>query len=126
MQREREARLAGALGQTAYPVSGLIDWLCADEPLFDVTLKSSIERRLLTDALLALDAGAEISWPGPQRARIALTPKELRAARGKWPAVFGGDLALLRQVVARVLDPVNAEVGVVGVELGGRVRNRAG
>ena len=121
-QRGRETRLAGALGETAYPVSGLIDWLCADEPLLDATLKEPIEPRLLEDAVRALDANATVSWPEPTRARIALSPKELRPARGRWPAVFGGDLALLRQLLTRVLDPVHAELGIVRVELGGRVR----
>ncbi|HVJ21781.1 MAG TPA: hypothetical protein VM686_40535 [Polyangiaceae bacterium] len=122
MQRDRETRLASALGETPYPVSGVIDWLCADEPILDVTLNAPLEPQLLEDALRALDGTAAVSWPEPTRARVVLSPRELRPARGKWPAVVGGDLALLRQVLTRVLDPVHAELGVARVELGGRVR----
>ena len=53
--------------------------------------------------------------------RPALTPRLLRAARGRAPALSGGDLARLRTVMADAIGPLVATPGVSRLALGGEV-----
>jgi hypothetical protein len=53
--------------------------------------------------------------------RVALAPRLLRAARGRAPALYGGDLARLRAVIDQVIAPLVATPGVARLELGGEV-----
>ena len=119
--RGREARLSGALGATAFPCEGLLDWLTADRPLADLHLRGAIDPALVDGAIRAIDADATTRWLAPTVVRIALTPRLLRAARGRAPALYGGDLTRLRALVDRVIAPLVADPGVARLELGGEV-----
>lgn len=119
--RDREARLAAALAEPGVPVDGLLDWLTADRPLADLHLRAPIEPALLEAAVRTIDPGASITWPAPATARLALTPRVLRAARHRHAAVHGGDLPRLRAVLAQVVAPLVRDPGVVRLELGGEV-----
>lgn len=119
--RDREARLAGALGTTAFPCEGLIDWLTADRPLADLHLRAAIEPTLVDAAIRAIDAGATTRWLTPTTVRVALSPRLLRAARGRAPALYGGDLARLRALLDQVVAPLVATPGVARLDLGGEV-----
>lgn len=119
--RAREARLADALGAAPCPCDSPLDWLTADRPLADLHLRGPVEPALFDAAVRAIDAGATTRWLGATTVRIALTPRLLRAARGRAPALHGGDLARLRALLDRVIAPLVAEPGVVRLELGGEV-----
>ncbi|MBK7075036.1 MAG: hypothetical protein IPH44_22325 [Myxococcales bacterium] len=119
--RDREARLAGALGATAFPCDGLIDWLTADRPLADLHLRGAVEPALVDAAIRTIDADATTRWLSPTAVRVALAPRLLRAARGRAPALYGGDLARLRAVIDQVIAPLVATPGVARLELGGEV-----
>lgn len=121
IHRTREERLARSLGELPFPVDGLIDHLTADRPLADLHLRAAVAPELLADAVRTLDAGATIEWLSPRHARLALTPRQLRPARHKHPAILGGDLPLVHALVDKVLVPLHREVRVERLDLGGEV-----
>jgi hypothetical protein len=121
IHQAREARLAGSLGTTPFPVDGLIDFLTADRPLAEVHLRAAVAPGLLEDAVRTVDGEAVVTWLSPRRARLALTPAVLRPVRHKHPAVLGGDLTALRGLIERVLAPLHLEVPLDRLDLGGEV-----
>jgi hypothetical protein len=121
LAQQREARMAGALGETPYPVDGLLDWLLADRPLAYLHLAAPTDVAALAAAVRSIDPAAHVDALAPTVVRLALTPRLLRAARGRAPALSGGDLARLRTVMADAIGPLAATPGVSRLALGGEV-----
>jgi hypothetical protein len=69
----------------------------------------------------SIDPAAHVDALAPTVVRLALTPRLLRAARGRAPALSGGDLARLRTVMADAIGPLAATPGVSRLALGGEV-----
>lgn len=121
LARDREARLAGSLGETPYPVDGLIDWLLADRPLAYLHLAAPTDVDALAAAVRSIDPAARVDALAPTVVRLALTPRLLRAARGRAPSLHGGDQARLRTVMADAIGPLVTTPGVSRLALGGEV-----
>lgn len=120
--KRRRAKVAALLAwpdRLPFPASGWRDWLVADRPVVDVVLATDVAPKQVVDAARAVSGAITVEHLGERTFRLA-SP----ALTWSWKrhTVAYGDVALARRLVAELLVPVHAELGIAAVRFGGTVQ----
>lgn len=112
-----------------FPIDGYADWLVADRPILQVTLRTGIDPNLLRQGMLIIDPHARIEVVDDSRYRLAMArswaPQPQADKRGisnepSLPTVRS-NIVTLRALTKQVLIPLHRDVGIVEVRMGEHV-----
>jgi len=128
------ATVANLLPPQRFPIEGYDDWLLSGRPVFDLELRAPIDREQLANELLGIQAFSveanqlvrwveDIAWLSDTRVRVETRPTLIHPSRRIEP-FYGGSHFLFMQMLSRVLEPLDARVGITAIHMGGNVNRR--
>jgi len=134
-RRNLGAVRALAAGVPEFPIEGYDAWLLNGRPLFEVTLKTPMDRTELGARFLSIrafsgEANAPVPWvEGIQWitdtvVRIETRPTLNQPSSNRIAAFYGGSHVLFQQCLHDVLRPVHAQCGIAVVRMGGNLERR--
>lgn len=106
------------LDDWGFPITGYREWLLADEPAFDVELQRHVDIQVLTTSASAIDPAIRIRRIDERKFRVITRRIALPGRKDGAPPIYLGDRRLLRELYDRILSPLHADVGVVGLRMG--------
>jgi hypothetical protein len=115
--RGRSELSATIEGRYGFAVTGFASWVVCDLPIAEVTFAFPIDPVMFENALVALEPLARCSLRHSCAIRF-----ELPAIRSR-SGMSVGNARLLRHVIERLIVPLDIEVGVEGIVLGGKLRS---
>ncbi len=104
------------------PFEGYRAWLLASEPAFDVELRRAVSFDVLQASIAAVDPAVELRRIGDRQFRLVTRRIAVPDHRSAAPPIFLGDRRLLRELIERILLPLQTDVGVVSVRMGDRAQ----
>lgn len=106
-----------------FPVTGYVDWLVADAPALQLTLRAAIDPDLLRRALPAVDSAATLEVLDDRRFRVVFQAT-LTSTSGDvdGEADRHGQVVVLRRFHAELLLPLHHDVGIEMLAMGGAAR----
>ncbi len=130
-RRVHQSMVATALawpGDQPFPIEGYADWLVADKPVLQLTLRTGIDANILRQGLLIIDPTAQLEVVDARRYRLALprswapSPRADKHGTTSVPSLptATSNAVVLRALTTQVLIPLHREVGVVGIRMGER------
>jgi hypothetical protein len=134
-QNERNAAtVRNLLPPQRFPIEGYDDWLLSGRPVFDIEMRyeydrDEVERRLRSIQAFSVEANApvrwveDISWLSDTRVRVETRPALIHPSRRIEP-FYGGSHPLFKQMLHEVIEPLDAQVGIVAIHMGGNVDRR--
>jgi hypothetical protein len=110
-------------------------WLLSGRPLFDIQLRGEVDRASLAIRLRSIEAYSaerqqsvkwveEITWLDDNVVRVETRPALTTPSTGRIRPFYGGSHELFKRLVLEVLVPLNREIGIVTVRMGGYVNRR--
>ena len=133
--RRNARRIAASVLGQGFPIEGYDDWLISGRPIFDIELRSAIERGWLDTRLARLprawsvSANAEVSWIeeiqwlDERRVRIETRPTLIEPA-SRVPPFYGGSHPMFQTFVTEVVAPLHAHAGITAIRMGGYLTRR--
>jgi hypothetical protein len=124
-QRLVATELAWA-GELPFPLEGYVDWLVADRPVLQVTLRAGLDPTVLRSALLVVDPHATLELIDPCRFRLRLprswAPPPPTDRRGittaASPTTARANVVTLHALTTQLLLPLHRDVGIEVVRMG--------
>lgn len=106
-----------------FPISGYRDWLVADAPALQVTLRAPIDPDQLRRALPAVDAAATLDVLDEQRFRISFAASRPGASGDQdGEPDRHAQVTVLRRFHTELLLPLHHDVGIEQLAMGGAAR----
>jgi hypothetical protein len=118
-----------------FPVEDYDAWLLSGRPLFDIELRREADRASLAMRLRTIEAFSselqtsvkwveDITWIDDNVVRVETRPTLITPASSRLRPFYGGSHLLFKQLVRDVLVPINRELGIVAVRMGGYTNRR--
>ena len=131
----RNAHRADSELQADFPVEDYDAWLLSGRPLFDIELRGEADRASIATRLRSIEAFSgelqtsvkwveDITWLEDNVVRVETRPTLITPASSRIRPFYGGSHQLFMRLVTEVLVPINREVGIVAVRMGGYVDRR--
>jgi hypothetical protein len=103
-----------------FVVEGYRAWLLADEPAFEIELARDVDLDVLVTSTRAIDETVEVTRTRDRTFRFVTRRVALPAQHRDGQVVYVGDRALLKELHARLLAPLHADVGIQRMRMGDR------
>lgn len=131
----RNAHRADSELQADFPIEDYDAWLLSGRPLFDIELRSAVDRALMSTRLRTIEAFSaelqqpvkwveDITWLDENVVRVETRPTLITPSSGRIRPFYGGSHILFQRLVTEVLVPLHREFGIVAVRMGGYVNRR--
>ncbi len=131
----RNAQRADSQLMADFPIEDYDAWLLSGRPLFDIELRGIVDRASLGARLRSIEAYSaeqqssvkwveDVSWLDENVVRVETRPTLITPSTSRIRPFYGGSHDLFKRLVTEVLVPLNREVGIVTVRMGGYVNRR--
>lgn len=131
----RNARRADDDLMATFPIADYDAWLLSGRPLFDIELRGVADRASLSTRLRSIEAYSserresvkwveDITWIDDTIVRVETRPTLVTPSTSRIRPFYGGSHELFKRLVLEVLVPLDREVGIAGVRMGGYVNRR--
>jgi hypothetical protein len=103
-----------------FPVEGYRAWLLAEEPTFEIELARDVDLDVLVTSTHAIDDTIEVSRTRDRTFRFVTRRVALPAQHKDGLVAYVGDRQLIKELHARLLAPLHADVGIQRMRMGDR------
>ena len=101
-----------------FPVEGYRAWLLAESPTFDIELDRDLDIEVLRTSTAAVDSTIVVEKRSDRVFRFVMRRIGLPNTRAHLPPIQVGDRRALKQLHARILAPLHADIGIVAMRMG--------
>lgn len=131
----RNAHRADAYLGADFSIEDYDAWLLSGRPLFDIELRGPVDQTWLAMRLRTIEAFSaeaqapvkwveDVVWLDDNIVRVETRPTLITPPMSRIRPFYGGSHALFQRLVTEVLVPLNREVGIVTVRMGGYIDRR--
>jgi len=131
----RNARRADSELYADFTIEDYDAWLLSGRPIFDIELRGTADRAWLSMRLRTIEAYSserqesvkwveDVTWLDDNVVRVETRPTLITPSTSRIRPFYGGSHDLFKRLVLEVLVPLNREIGIVTVRMGGYINRR--